>query len=134
MPHSDAGRRALQAAVAVLSLIPISAGLAGVLMGPAAFGDPAGSWAAGLDSHVRFLSGIFLALGLVFLSTVARIERQGPRFRLAAGAVVVGGLARAWSLAVAGVPDWPHLAGLGMELVVVPLLVVWQARVARAVG
>jgi hypothetical protein len=67
---------------------------------------------------------------MVFASTVPRIERKTGRFRLAAALVVVGGLARALSLASAGMPSTPHLLGLGMELVMTPLLALWQGRVA----
>ena len=122
-------RRALQAVVAVLSLVPITAGAAGVALGPGfvgAVGVP-----ADLDSHFRYLSGIFLALGLGFLSTVPAIERRTARFRLLAALVVCGGLGRLLSLAALGAPGWPHLAGLALELVVVPLLALWQAAVAR---
>ncbi|MCG5239659.1 DUF4345 domain-containing protein [Azospirillum doebereinerae] len=128
-------RRFLQVVVALLSLVPLSAGAAGVLLGPgfvfptlAVDADPA--HIADLDSHFRYLSGIFLGVGLLFVSTVPTIERSTGRFRLAAALVVVGGLARALSLAQTGAPSAPHLAGLGLELVVTPLLVLWQARVA----
>lgn len=124
-------KRLLQATVALLSLIPLSAGAAGVLFGPAAFAEAAlGAWPADLDSHFRYLSGIFLGLGAVFASTVPGIERKTALFRLAAALVVAGGLARLLSLLLAGAPSAGHLAGLGMELVAVPLLTLWQARVA----
>ena len=45
--------------------------------------------------------------------------------------VVCGGLARLFSLVAVGVPSRGHLFGLGMELGVVPLLMLWQWRVAR---
>ena len=131
-----AGRRGLQAAVAVLSLVPITAGAAGVALGPGFVGagsdGGAGGVPADLDSHFRYLSGIFLALGLAFLSTVPAIERRTARFRLLAALVFCGGLGRLLSLVVAGGPGWLHLAGLALELVVVPLLALWQAAVARA--
>ena len=120
----------LQAVVAVLALIPTLTGAAGVLLGPDFLRlDP--PWPADLDSHFRFLSGIFLAIGIGFFSTVRRIETKTGRFRLLAALVFAGGLARLLSLLVAGMPSAGHLLGLGMELVVVPLLVVWQARIAR---
>lgn len=129
-------RRALQVTVAVLAVVPVTAGAAGVVMGAGAISPlPSGpaAWPVDLDSHVRFLSGVFLAIGLVFWSCLPAIERKGPRFRLAAGAVVLGGIARLLSLVVAGMPGPGHLAGLGLELVVVPALVLWQARLSRAV-
>ena len=126
-------KRCLQAVVAVLGIVPVAAGAAGVLLGPAAFSD-AGGWPVDFDSHVRYLSGIFLALGLTFYATIPSIERKTALFRLAAALVVAGGLARLLGLAVNGVPSGPHLAGLTLELVVVPALAVWQGRVARQLG
>lgn len=128
-----AERRALQAVVAVLCLVPLSAGAAGVLLGPAMVGEGPGS-PPDLDSHYRYLSGIFLGVGLLFAWTVPAIERRGAAFRLGTALVVTGGLGRLLSLALHGAPTLPHLAGLGLELVVVPLLCLWQARVARMGG
>jgi len=124
-------KRLLQITVSILALIPTLTGAAGILTGPAFLTGDA-STAANLDSHLRFLSGIFFAVGLAFYATVPSIERKGGLFRLAAALVFTGGLARLISLFAAGMPAWPHLAGLGLELAAVPALVVWQARVARA--
>jgi hypothetical protein len=110
--------------------VPVAAGGAGVLLGPVAFA-PDADLTVDLDSHVRYLSGIFLALGIAFWTTVPGIARKTGRFRLLAALVVAGGLARLLSLLLAGTPSAGHLAGLGLELVVVPLLVLWQSRIAR---
>ena len=121
----------LQVAVALLSLIPISVGAMGILLGPRWLGlDP--PWPASLDSHFRYLSGIFFAGGVAFVSTIPRIERHTGRVRLLAALVVAGGLARAYSLSAVGMPTSGHLFGLAMELIVTPLLVIWQARVAAS--
>jgi hypothetical protein len=88
-------------------------------------------WPTDLDSHFRFLSGVFAAIGVGFYSTVPSIERKGRRFRLLCALIFAGGLARLLSLGIAGAPSLGHLAGLVMELGVVPLLALWQARVAR---
>ncbi|HEX6142529.1 MAG TPA: DUF4345 domain-containing protein [Geminicoccaceae bacterium] len=123
------GRRPLQLVVGVLSLVPIIGGAAGVAIGPAMVGADAAS--ADLDSHFRYLSGIFLALGLAFLWTVPAIERRTTVFRLLGALVVTGGAGRLLSLILAGPPSLPHIVGLGLELLVVPLLVLWQSRLAR---
>lgn len=83
-----------------------------------------------LDSQFRFLSGIFLGLLIGLYSCVASIERKSSRFRLLGGLIVCGGLARLVSLLAAGPPGGGHRYGLVMELVVTPLLLLWQARVA----
>ena len=125
--------RLLQAVIAALALIPISAGLAGVTLGPGFLGVDR-PWPADLDSHVRFLSGVFLAVGLAFMSTVPSIANRTRRFRLLASFVFLGGLARLLSLVVVGAPSFGHVVGLVYEFLVVPLLVLWQARVASRFG
>jgi Domain of unknown function (DUF4345) len=122
-------RRALQAVVALLATIPTAAGLAGCVLGPGLLSlqEP---WPADLDSHFRFLSGIFTMVGVGFLTCLPDIERKTCRFRLLAALVCSGGAARLLSLLAVGSPTLPHLAGLGMELLVVPWLVLWQASVA----
>lgn len=125
-----AGRRALQAVVAAASLVPFSVASISLARGPAWLGQAA-PVATDLDSHFRYLSGIFLALGLAFASCIPGIERKGPRLRLLGALVIAGGLGRAWSLLQVGAPSTGHLAGLGIELGLVPAVLVWQAQVAR---
>ena len=78
------------------------------------------------------MSGIFFGLGVAFTTCVPAIERKGARFRLLGALVVAGGLSRLVSLAAVGAPSSGHLLGLGMELGVVRLLMLWQRRVEMA--
>jgi hypothetical protein len=125
----SAERRLLQAVVALLCLIPLSTAITGVLKGA--------EWLAhapvraDLDSHFRYLSGVFLGMALGFASCIPAIERQGARFRLLGMMVVIGGLARAWSLLSVGAPSTGHLVGLCVELGAVPLVLLWQASLQR---
>lgn len=119
--------RALQVCVALASLVPILAGGAGVLTGAAMLG------AAGppdLDSHLRYLSGLLLAIGLAYAASVPRIAAHRARFRLLGALVVTGGLARLFGMLLHGVPSSAMLGALVMELVVTPLLTLWQGSVA----
>ncbi|MDJ0278480.1 DUF4345 domain-containing protein [Sphingomonas sp. 2R-10] len=120
-------RTLLQAAVAVTCVVPLTASLAGIAIG-AAWLHPAP--ATDMDSHFRYLSGLFLGLAIGFVSCIPGIERKGGRFRLLGMMVVIGGFARLWSLAASGVPSASHLSGLCIELILVPLLLGWQARVS----
>lgn len=121
-------KRLLQITVAVLGLVPLSAGLTGVILGPAAFGGPADI--TDLNSHVRYISGIFLAVGIACYTTIPNIQIKTDRFRLLTALVFVGGLARLLSLTLDGAPTTPHIVGLFLELGVVPMLAVWQGRIA----
>lgn len=130
VPSSARERRLLQICVAVLALVPVLAGLAGVLHGLALL-DARAILSRDGDSHVHYLSGLLLAIGLGFWSTVPRIETQGPRFRLLTALVVVGGLARLYAAARAGLPAAAMAGGLVMELAVTPALALWRERLER---
>ncbi len=121
-------RPLLQGAIIVGCAVPLLAGGAGMAMG-AELLTPAPP-PPGLDSHFRYLSGLLLGIGIGFLTCVPRIEAQGPRIRLLAACVVIGGLARAFSLLEDGWPGLGHQIALAMELGVVPVLVLWQRRLA----
>jgi len=123
-------KKLLQAIVSVLAITPVLVGLAGIVIGPA-FLHVERPWPVDLDSHFRFLSGIFLAIGIAWLTCVPAIETRTARFRFLALLTFCGGLARLVSLILAGAPSTGHLAGLSVELVAVPLLVMWQERIAR---
>jgi hypothetical protein len=78
---------------------------------------------------VRYLSGLLLAIGLGFWSTVPRIDVQGPRFRLLTALVLVGGLGRLYGVALAGLPAPGTVGGLMLELAITPTLALWRERV-----
>lgn len=125
-------RRLLQAAVALGCAVPLLAGSVGMMHGPEMLNGVGDGSPADLDSHFRYLSGLLLAIGLAFATCVPGIERKTGRFRLLAFLVFVGGLGRLHSLWSIGMPGGGHVFGLAMELVAVPLLVLWQARIAAS--
>jgi hypothetical protein len=124
-------RRALQAAMLLGSLVPLLAGGAGMLHGLAMVGGVSGEVPANLDSHFRYLSGLLCGLGIGFASCIPHVETKGRRFRLLGAVVLVGGVGRAVSLLAVGQPGLAHQLALGMELGVMPLLMLWQWRVER---
>ena len=131
--HAALSRRLLQTAVAVAGLVPVGAGAAGLLGGPE--GMLGSSAEPDLDSHYRYLSGLLLGIGLVFWSLIPTIERRRAVFTGLTFVVVVGGLGRLYGVFGGGgsLEDRMPLA-LVMELVVTPLLWVWQGRVAQREG
>jgi len=128
-------RRLLQAAVALGCVSPLWFGLRGMIEGPAMLeGVEPGQAAADLMSHYRYLSGLLFAAGLALLTCVPRIQCMTRRFRWVCAAIMLGGLARGLGFALGDAPSVAHKIALAAELGLVPLLVLWQARVARASG
>lgn len=127
-------RRLLQAVVALACLVPLLAGGSGVLRGAAFIKGVGAAPPVDLDSHFRYLSGLLLGLGLGFAWCIPAIERRTLLFRTLGLIAVLGGLARLLGLVLNGVPSAGHVFGLAMELGTVPLLLLWQARVARRHG
>ena len=123
-------RRLLQLAVALGCVVPLLAGGSGMIEGPAFLRGVGSDVPADLDSHFRYLSGLLFAIGIAFATCIPGIERKTARFRLLALLVFMGGLGRLLGLVSSGVPGTGHVFGLAMELGTVPLLVLWQARVA----
>jgi hypothetical protein len=126
---SSLERRVLQIAVAIASLVPVSAGALGALYPELLIAGP-----PHVLTHGAYLSGLLLGVGVSFWRLIPSIERQGRIFSLLTLLVVLGGLARAltafrlgaWNLSV-GLP-------LVMELGVTPALWLWQRRVSSLFG
>ena len=128
MPTMDRERKLLQQSVAIAATVPVAAGLYGVLFGQALTGDAVSISA---ESHFRFLSGLLLGIGLCFWSTLPAIEAKTNRFRLLTLLIVIGGLGRLVGLGLTGLPSLFMIGGLVMELIVAPVLCLWQTRVAN---
>jgi len=129
-----AERRLLQIAIAVASLVPLAAGTLGIIRSADMLRGVSAPLPVDLDSHYRYLSGLLLGIGIAFLAALPKVESRGTWFRLLGFLIVVGGLSRLLSLLLAGAPGPGHLFGLLMELMVTPLIVLWQARVERRCG
>ena len=121
MDKVERERRLLQRIVAAAGLVPVGAGLYGVLFGAALTGD---------HGHYRYLSGLLLGIGLLFWSGIPAIEAKKGRFQLLTLIVVAGGLGRLAGIGLVGVPAPTMLLALAMELVVTPVICLWQMRVA----
>jgi Domain of unknown function (DUF4345) len=122
-------RKLLQFAFALAGLALVVFGLAGVLFG-ANFMDLSGNVV--MDSYFRFLKGMLLAIGLIYWSSVPDIERHGERIAIVTFILVLGAVPRLIAVIGHGVPTIGILVGLTGELIVAPLLWLWQRQVARA--
>lgn len=128
MPSMSRERKVLQQTVAIVATIPVATGLYGVLFGQALTGDAVSISA---ESHFRFMSGLLLGIGLCFWSTLPGIEEKTNRFRLLTLLVVIGGLSRLVGLVLTGLPSFFMVGGLIVELIVAPVLCLWQTRIAN---
>ena len=126
--HYRCERRLLQLAVFLAACVPVVAGAFGMVMGTALW-THAGD--AGLDNHFRYLSGLLCGLGINFWIMVPTIEKHTIRARVLTSLVMLGGIARLVSAIAVARPPLPMELAIVMELVVTPLLCVWQARIAR---
>ncbi len=123
-------RTLLQIAVAVAGLAGVGLGLTGVVFGTL---DADLSGDVVLDSYVRFLKGMLLAIGLIYWSCIPQIDRYGDRISLVTFILVAGTLARLMSVIGHGVPTVGIMINVIAGLVFVPLLWLWQRRVARII-
>lgn len=124
----DMERRLLQIAVAIAGLVPVGAGLGGIVYGPQFLELPnsASSW-----SHLHYLAGLLLAIGLIFWASIPRIEIYRDRFALLTLVIFSGGIARLIGALVLGdAPGKGMIFALAMELIVTPALWAWQRRIA----
>lgn len=109
-------------------MVPIAAGVAGIMRGTAFVGDH-GATNQDLQSHFAYLSGLLLGIGLAFVISVFAQRRSPGLFSALALIVIVGGVARLFTaLRGGGLPSTAHQFALVMELVVVPLLLLWHRR------
>lgn len=121
-------RLLLQAAILIGGFVPVLGGGAGMVMGAGLLSQHVD---LSLDSHIRYLSGLLFAIGIGFWSFIPNVETKTSAVRLLTFLVVIGGLARLAGVALIGMPSTPMILALGMELVVTPLLCLWQSRIAR---
>jgi hypothetical protein len=119
----SAFRLQLQISVAVGAVVPLAAGAWGALGGLASADGE-------FVSHERYLSGLLLMIGIAFWSTIPGIERKTVVFRLLTVLVFGGGLCRLLGLVLGDSLQWPVAGALAMELVVTPLLCLWQGSLA----
>lgn len=120
-------KRLLQAAIAIVSLIPLTAGLSGVVDGPKFFAVVANATA---DSHMRYLSGLLLGIGILAVTAIPSVEKHAERMAAITLIVFVGGLSRLWSLVEVGQPNVTMTAALFVELLITPSLYLWTRRLA----
>jgi hypothetical protein len=123
----SAGERGLQIVFAALGVTAVLTGLVDIVGGPEALpGESAVGDTA--DNAFRFNAAFWVAFGVAALWLVPRLLAETTAVRWLAGALFLGGVARVISLIDVGEPHELFLALMGVELLLPPVIVVWQSR------
>lgn len=120
--------KAFQAVLVVLGLFVAGTGLLEVVLGPTVLLPGGPRPEPTLDSNYRFFAAMWLAIGVALLSVVPRVREATTVLHFVSAAVFVGGLARVASWLAVGQPHAMMLVLLAIELIVPPVLVLWQRR------
>lgn len=121
-------RICLQTAIILCALVLLALGLSGALFGAKFL---LGVQSALVDHYFRLLSAIAAGMGVMYITTVPRIEIHGERMTTLSFLIVAGGLAHLYGFMLRPTPTFGTLIALVMELIVVPLLWLGQRHVAH---
>ncbi len=84
-----------------------------------------------MDNQYRFGFGVFFTQGLILLFFLRNIEKYTLLFRFSALSLFIGGLGRASNILEYGVIDSQVVGPTVIELVLIPLLVIWHIRIVK---
>ena len=84
-----------------------------------------------VDNQYRFGFGVFFAQGLILLFFLINIEKYALLLRFAVLSLFIGGLGRLSNIVEYGVIDSQVVAPTVLELVVIPLLIIWHMRILK---
>ncbi|MGL5810403.1 MAG: DUF4345 domain-containing protein [Nocardioides sp.] len=122
-------RRSLQIVLGVLSLIPVTVALQGLLLGADRM-LPAEAVTPRFDSQYRYLSGVYVAVSFTIWWAIPAIEKRGAVVRAVCLGIFVGGIGRLLSIGELGGADAFTIGVTTFELCM-PLLAGWQYLVQR---
>jgi hypothetical protein len=125
-------KRGLQILNGVLAAIPVVTGIVGMSgVSDPLYASPPLPQSILLDSNLRFLSGVWLGLGIAMYWTLPDIDKKRALFRALWGMIFVGGIGRLISMLVLTLPPAPFIGFTALEIVGAPIMVFWQARLAK---
>lgn len=120
----------------LVGLVPLFLGGTGMLAGASAMvTEPELSALPAinaLDSQYRYLAGVYVAVGLMILWSAGDVKGRAALMRFAMLGWFIGGCARGLSWMTVGEPaDW-QVSGMGIELVVPVVILLWQAKLLKS--
>ncbi|MDH4442573.1 MAG: DUF4345 domain-containing protein [Rhizobium sp.] len=80
------------------------------------------------DSHVRFIGGVWLGVGLLFVAAAFRLHQLRGAVLAAIGMIFIGGLARFSAPSLVPLAGADLLPSLLAELLLFPLLGLWIVK------
>jgi Domain of unknown function (DUF4345) len=84
-----------------------------------------------LDNEWRFMSAIWLSIGVCFLWMLPQIEKYAQSFQMLLALIAIGGIGRAISWALHGTPSTDLIIFTSIELIVCPLLIIWLRQIVK---
>jgi hypothetical protein len=129
-------KKALQIVLGVLGLIPILTGGLNLIMGASALNIDGASFSSDvlnnvvLDSEIRFFGAIWFGIGMILYWMLPSIEKQTMLLRLLTGGIFLGGIGRLASAFFVGIPPNHFIAATVLELIGMPILVLWQSLIS----
>jgi hypothetical protein len=130
-------KRVLQTVLAILGLIPILTGGLDLVLGARSLHVAGSSMPLDtvndivLDSQIRFLAATWFGVGIILYWIIPSIDRQTTLFRLLMGGIFLGGIGRISSAILLGIPPVQFIIAIMLELVGVPILVLWQSALSK---
>jgi Domain of unknown function (DUF4345) len=120
--------------VKLLCVIPLLTGVMDVLLGASAFqalGVGLGTEALrepNLNSQIRFFGAIWLGFGVLLWIAANDLKANAKSFQMLCSILILSGFGRLLSAVQFGMPAPPLVAAMVVELVLIPLLLVWHKR------
>lgn len=125
---TDRRRQVLIGVLAILGIVPVATGTMGMVLGPA--GAPGGAaTTASVDSEYRFVNLFWAAAGALLWWSLRDPDKRSRVTQSVLALAAAGGVPRLLSWRRTGAPHVAFKGALVLELVVVPLVLVWHRRV-----
>ena len=83
------------------------------------------------DSHIRFLGGLWMGIGLLFVVASTNVERYQSALKFAFVLIFLGGLARFSQMQLDITLGKDIVGSLVVELIGMPLLYFWLSRTVK---
>lgn len=127
--------------VAIIAVVPILTGVGDLINGVASqldFGMPntAAVTDPMLNSSFRFFAGIWLGVGLFMLLFITNLPKYFTALMLLFATIIIAGVGRIITISQVGLPEPTSgfvlvIVAVVIELIIVPLLMVWLARLRK---